>query len=230
MRSSAPGRRRGVGGGPAQDGAGRRARGRTRRGLPGLRAQARRPRSSRAILLCEQANPACSVREAFSTTTSLWYPSVEKPVQLSAGPPAAAAARRPARPQAPGGTAGLLRARRPARAARRPGKFAHAAHFTLRCGRALPGGRWQRPAVALVADLPAGRLSLEQAETLWHEMGHALHSLLSRTHFQHLSGARRPSRPCRAAAAGRGGLLPRVGACRAGRQAGAGWQRGIWRN
>ena len=74
----------------------------------------------------------------------------------------------------------------------RPGKFAHAAHFTLRCGRALPGGGWQRPAVALVANMPAdpqALLSLEQAETLWHEMGHALHSLLSRTHYQHLSGA-----------------------------------------
>ena len=74
----------------------------------------------------------------------------------------------------------------------RPGKFAHAAHFTLRCGRALPGGGWQRPAVALVANLPSAPralLSMEQAETLWHEMGHALHSLLSRTHFQHLSGA-----------------------------------------
>ena len=36
---------------------------------------------------------------------------------------------------------------------------------------------------------PTALLSLEQAETLWHEMGHALHSLLSRTHYQHLSGA-----------------------------------------
>ena len=45
--------------------------------------------------------------------------------------------------------------------------------------------------MALVANMPSGRsalLSLEQAETLWHEMGHALHSLLSRTHYQHLSG------------------------------------------
>ncbi len=81
----------------------------------------------------------------------------------------------------------------------RPGKFAHAAHFTLRCGRALPGGGWQRPAVALVANLPSAPralLSMEQAETLWHEMGHALHSLLSRTHFQHLSGAHTPHVGC----------------------------------
>ena len=157
----------------------------------------------------------------FFITSSLWYPDVERPGQLSAGPPAAAAAGRPTRPQAPSGrapgsatgansTASSPRARWPVRAARRPGKFAHAAHFTLRCGRALPGGRWQRPAVALVADLPAGRLSLEQAETLWHEMGHALHTLLSRTHFQHLSGAARAGRPRRAAATGRGGLLPQT--------------------
>ena len=33
-------------------------------------------------------------------------------------------------------------------------------------------------------------LSLGDIETLHHEWGHALHSLLSRTTFQHLSGTR----------------------------------------
>ena len=36
-------------------------------------------------------------------------------------------------------------------------------------------------------------LSLSDVETLHHEWGHALHSLLSRTTFQHLSGTRGPT-------------------------------------
>ena len=31
-------------------------------------------------------------------------------------------------------------------------------------------------------------MSPDQAKTLFHEFGHALHSLLSRTDFQHLAG------------------------------------------
>ncbi|KAA0152548.1 hypothetical protein FNF27_03835 [Cafeteria roenbergensis] len=67
---------------------------------------------------------------------------------------------------------------------------------------------YQLPIVALVASFPrpegarsalglgsgmwdAGvSLSLSQAETLFHEFGHALHSLLSRTSYQHVSGTR----------------------------------------
>ena len=56
------------------------------------------------------------------------------------------------------------------------------------------------PAAALVCDLPragaegsdarTGRatLSAAQLQTLYHEVGHALHALLSRTEFQHLAG------------------------------------------
>ncbi len=68
-----------------------------------------------------------------------------------------------------------------------------ASHFTLRCGRRLPGGSYQAPIVALVASFAtsasSGLLSPEQAATLFHEFGHALHSLLSRTQFQHHFGA-----------------------------------------
>eukprot|EP00887_Chlorella_sp_A99_P005743 scaffold1.g5743.t1 len=96
---------------------------------------------------------------------------------------------------------------------RRPHKFPSAAHFTLRCGRARPGGGYQArrerahhagpgrrrrlgaptPVVALVAGFhPGAGLAHCEVETLTHEFGHALNSLLSRTHFQHLSGTRGP--------------------------------------
>lgn len=81
----------------------------------------------------------------------------------------------------------------------REGKYAHAAHFTVRCGcKMRDSGEYQLPIVALVCNLsPAyakvgstSLLSHSECETLYHEFGHALHSLLSRTVFQHLSGTR----------------------------------------
>lgn len=81
----------------------------------------------------------------------------------------------------------------------REGKYQHAAHFTVRCGCQLRNSNdYQQPIVALVCNLsPAYAnvgstclLSHSEVETLFHEFGHALHSLLSRTVFQHLSGTR----------------------------------------
>ena len=93
----------------------------------------------------------------------------------------------------------------------REGKYVHAAHFTARCGRVSRNGETtkqmdenQLPIVALVCNLslplssllggssskPTAILSHSEVETLFHEFGHALHSLLSRTKFQHLSGTR----------------------------------------
>jgi hypothetical protein len=37
---------------------------------------------------------------------------------------------------------------------------------------------------------PHVMISHAEVETLFHEFGHALHSMLSRTEFQHLSGTR----------------------------------------
>jgi intermediate peptidase len=79
----------------------------------------------------------------------------------------------------------------------REGKYGHAAHFTVRCG-CLTGvqepAEYQLPIIALVCNLsassPTSMLSHSEVETLFHEFGHALHSLLSRTKFQHLSGTR----------------------------------------
>ena len=88
----------------------------------------------------------------------------------------------------------------------RDGKFSHAAHFTIRCGRIRKEDscdkstidHHQLPIVALVCNLSpssspdssAAILSHSEVETLFHEFGHGLHSLLSRTSFQHLSGTR----------------------------------------
>jgi intermediate peptidase len=80
----------------------------------------------------------------------------------------------------------------------RPGKYTHAAHFTVRCGclETPPDSPdppvYQAPIIALVCNLSSASsgLSHSEVETLFHEFGHALHSLLSRTKFQHLSGTR----------------------------------------
>ena len=81
----------------------------------------------------------------------------------------------------------------------RDGKFVHAAHFTIRCGRNREddiGSDRQLPIVALVCNLSPSSsssnalLSHSEVETLYHEFGHGVHSLLSRCSFQHLSGTR----------------------------------------
>ena len=83
----------------------------------------------------------------------------------------------------------------------RVGKYGHAAHFTVRCGCVTNGAdadsdsvEYQSPIIALVCNLSSDRgvLSHGEVETVFHELGHALHSLLSRTQFQHLSGTRAP--------------------------------------
>lgn len=77
----------------------------------------------------------------------------------------------------------------------RPGKYTHAAHFTVRCGclENGPESDYQKPIVALVCNMNTGEASFsshQEVETFFHEFGHAMHSLLSRTSFQHMSGTR----------------------------------------
>lgn len=74
----------------------------------------------------------------------------------------------------------------------RPGKAVQSAQFTLQGSKRLPSGDSQRSATCLVFNLPVGGhgLPVSYATTFMHEIGHALHSLLSDTSFQHLSGTR----------------------------------------
>lgn len=60
-----------------------------------------------------------------------------------------------------------------------------------------PGGVMQLPTIALICDFAQAPgssgpvlLSLSEVITLFHEMGHAIHSILGRTEFQNLSGTR----------------------------------------
>ncbi len=83
----------------------------------------------------------------------------------------------------------------------RADKFTGAAHFTVQCGCSHfeEGTKApQLPVVALVFNFPASNssqmplLTLGDLTTFFHEFGHALHSVLSQTTYQHLSGTRGP--------------------------------------
>ncbi|CAA0836711.1 Probable mitochondrial intermediate peptidase-mitochondrial [Striga hermonthica] len=69
------------------------------------------------------------------------------------------------------------------------------AHFAIKGGRRISETEYQLPIVALVCNFSGSSsqpvlLHHSDVETLFHEFGHALHSLLSRTDYQHFSGTR----------------------------------------
>lgn len=105
----------------------------------------------------------------------------------------------------------------------REGKAPNPAHFTLRCSRRISpeepreetpdatyaqegvaisraGDLYQVPTIALICDFSRPRTSnaptllpFRDVQTLFHEMGHALHSILGRTSLQVVSGTRCPT-------------------------------------
>lgn len=80
----------------------------------------------------------------------------------------------------------------------REGKYNHFAQFSITPGKLFPNGKYQRPVVALVCNFPPpanGKPSLltyDHVETLFHEFGHALHSVLTQANYMEFSATSVP--------------------------------------
>lgn len=80
----------------------------------------------------------------------------------------------------------------------REGKYHHFAQFGIIDGKLLPDGKYQRPTVALICNFPSpgkDKPSLmlhSDVETLFHEFGHAMHSILTRAKYERFSGTSVP--------------------------------------
>lgn len=76
----------------------------------------------------------------------------------------------------------------------RDGKYNHFAQFSIIEGKLMPSGYYQRPTVALVCNFPPhsaehpSLLSHQEVVTLFHEFGHALHSILTTARYSRFSG------------------------------------------
>lgn len=76
----------------------------------------------------------------------------------------------------------------------RPGKYAHAANFSLQPGFTYPNGTRRYPATALVCNFSKptkekpSLLKHDEVVTLFHELGHGIHDLSARTQFSQFHG------------------------------------------
>lgn len=80
----------------------------------------------------------------------------------------------------------------------REGKYNHFAEFGITEGKLLPDGRYQRPVCALVCNFPPPQpdkpslLSHDEVETIFHEFGHAMHTILTQAKYSRFSGTSVP--------------------------------------
>jgi len=80
----------------------------------------------------------------------------------------------------------------------RPYKYPNSTHFTIQSHRLLKDGSHQLPVIAITMNMEKNSSSKRNStflhpfelQTLFHEFGHALHSILSTTRFQNLAGTR----------------------------------------
>lgn len=75
----------------------------------------------------------------------------------------------------------------------RPDKYKHAAMFSVRTAKRLDDGSWQTPIAALECNFPKpgaqpALMSHEDVVTFFHEFGHVLHHLLTRSELASYSG------------------------------------------
>ncbi len=77
----------------------------------------------------------------------------------------------------------------------RADKYKHAAMFGVRTAKRLSDGQWQQPMAALVCNFPKseggqpGLMSHDEVVTFFHEFGHVLHQLLTRSELAMYSGS-----------------------------------------
>jgi thimet oligopeptidase len=80
----------------------------------------------------------------------------------------------------------------------RDGKYNHFAQFGIIEGKLLPDGKYQRPVCALICNFPAptkdhpSLMSHMDVETIFHEFGHAMHTILTRAKYARFSGTSVP--------------------------------------
>jgi thimet oligopeptidase len=80
----------------------------------------------------------------------------------------------------------------------REGKFNHFAEFEIIGGKLLPDGKYQRPTVTLLCNFPPpsddkpSLLTHANVETLFHEFGHVLHTIVTRAKYGRFAGTNVP--------------------------------------